>query len=223
MPNMIRIADDSSAMRRMTRSALEADRHHVMEASYVLARKSVRRADAPVKEVTIYIGGVNASGEPQLVKTLLGSCIAVCLYDPVAAISGMNHFMLPRGLSGDGGSPRFGVHAMDCLIGAMMKLGGDRRRFVAKVFGGAHVLDVKETAVGVPRQNVTFIRAFLDDEGFPVLGQDVGGYHPRHVHFFTGTGRAFIKRVGAQGRARLLTQERAQPVGAPLCGDVTLF
>ena len=176
-----------------------------------------------MKEVTIYIGGVHASGEPQLVKTLLGSCIAVCLYDPVEAIGGMNHFMLPRGASGDGDSPRFGVYAMDCLIGAMMKLGGDRRRFVAKIFGGAHLLDIEEMAVGVPRQNIEFVRTFLEEEGFPILGRDVGGYHPRHVHFFTGTGRAFIKRVGAQGRVRLLMQEHAQRAGTPPCGDGTLL
>jgi chemotaxis receptor (MCP) glutamine deamidase CheD len=176
-------------------------------------------------EITIYIGGIHASGRPQLVKTLLGSCIAVCLFDPVTATGGMNHFMLPRGVASDGESSRFGVHAMDCLIGAMMKLGADRRRFVAKVFGGAHVLNVTETANGVPQQNVEFIREFLQNEGFPILSADVGGYHPRHVHFYTTTGRAFIKRLGAETRARLLKEEQALPVAAapPVYGDVTLF
>ena len=177
------------------------------------------------KEVTIYIGGIHASSEPQLVKTLLGSCISVCLFDPVKAVGGMNHFMLPRGVASDGESSRFGAYAMDCLIGAMMKLGADRRRFVAKVFGGAHVLNVKESTNGVPQQNVEFIREFLESEGFPILSQDVGGYHPRHVHFYTGTGRALIKRLGADTRARLLREEQALPAAAapPVYGDVTLF
>ena len=176
-----------------------------------------------MKSVTIYIGGVHASGEPQVIKTLLGSCISVCLFDPERGIGGMNHFMLPRGSSDDGDSSRFGVHAMDCLIGVMMKLGADRRRFVAKVFGGAHVLNMAESANGVPQQNIEFIKEFLEDEGFPILSQDVGGYHPRHVHFFTATGRAFIKRVGSAGHARVLRAERVQPVAAPQYGDVTLF
>ena len=177
------------------------------------------------QEVTIYIGGIHASAEPQLVKTLLGSCISVCLFDPVKSIGGMNHFMLPHGVASDGESSRFGAYAMDCLIGAMMKLGADRRRFVAKVFGGAHVLNVKESANGVPQQNVEFIREFLQNEGFPILSADVGGYHPRHVHFYTGTGRAFIKRLGPEKRARLLQEEQALPVAAPAptYGDVTLF
>jgi chemotaxis receptor (MCP) glutamine deamidase CheD len=176
------------------------------------------------KEVTIYIGGVHASDQPQLVKTLLGSCISVCLFDPVRAVGGMNHFMLPHGVASDGDSSRFGAYAMDVLIGAMMKLGGDRRRFVAKVFGGAHVLNVRETANGVPQQNIHFIREFLENEGFPIKSEDVGGYHPRHVHFYTATGKAFIKRLGAESRARLLKAEQDLPVAiAPAYGDVTLF
>ena len=178
------------------------------------------------KEVTIYIGGVHATDQPEIVKTLLGSCISVCLYDPQTHVGGMNHFMLPH-TSRDGAGPdltRFGVHAMDYLVGAMMKLGGDRRRFVAKCFGGAHVLDVQESAAGVPQQNIAFIRGFLADEGFPMLAEDMGGYHPRHVRFFTATGRAQVKRVeSVQARSRLLVREEARELVTPKFGAVELF
>lgn len=193
--------------------------------SLVLAtRASTGLRSGLEKEVTLYIGGVHAGEEPTLVKTLLGSCIAVCLYDPIRRVGGMNHFMLPRG-DGDGpDASRFGVHAMDCLIGAVMKAGGDRRRLVAKVFGGAHVLDIKESVVGVPQQNIEFIRAFLQGEVLPVLSEDVGGYHPRHVHFYTESGRALVKKVGTVGaRARLIRQEQVREMQAPKFGDVTLF
>ena len=174
-----------------------------------------------MNEVTIHIGGVHASAEPTLVKTLLGSCISVCLHDPGRGIGGMNHFMLPRGAEGDGEPARFGVHAMDCLIGAMQKLGADRRRLVAKVFGGAHVLAIRESTVSVPQQNIDFIRHFLREEGLRVISEDVGGYHPRHVHFQTGSGRVFIKRVGTRDHVRVLT-EQVRPA-APVYGDVVLF
>jgi chemotaxis receptor (MCP) glutamine deamidase CheD len=178
----------------------------------------------PDADVTLYIGGVYASPLPAVVKTLLGSCVAVCFYDPVARVGGMNHFMLPRGSGGDGDlSTRFGVHAMDSLIGATMKAGGDRRRFVAKVFGGAHVLAVAETPGGVPRQNIDFVQDFLEAEGFPMLASDVGGYWPRQIVFHTATGRAFVKRVlGARARARLVSAEGAN-TRKPTYGDVTLF
>jgi chemotaxis receptor (MCP) glutamine deamidase CheD len=188
-------------------------------------RRSVPH-EVPEKEVTIYIGGVHAADQSEVVKTLLGSCISVCLYDPQTHVGGMNHFMLPHG-SGDGTGTdltRFGVHAMDYLIGAMMKLGGDRRRFVAKCFGGAHVLNMEESAAGVPQQNISFIRRFLVDEGFPMLAEDMGGYHPRHVRFYTATGRAQVKRVeGVQARSRLLVREQARAVDAPKFGAVELF
>jgi chemotaxis receptor (MCP) glutamine deamidase CheD len=178
------------------------------------------------REVVLYIGGVHASEQPIVIKTLLGSCISVCLYDPVEHVGGMNHFMLPRG-GGTGLGPdatRFGVHAMDCLIGAVMKVGGDRRRLVAKCFGGAHVLDVRESVASVPQQNIEFIRTFLQDEGFRIAAEDMGGYHPRHVHFHPRAGRAFVKRVESSATAsRLVAQERPPEIAVPQYGDVTLF
>jgi chemotaxis protein CheD len=179
----------------------------------------------PGLDVTLYIGGIHASRDPVLIKTLLGSCIATCLWDPITRIGGMNHFMLPGRGDGRGvGDPaRFGVHAMDVLIGEMLKLGADRRRLVAKTFGGAHVLDIKTSDLSVPQQNIRFIRDFLRGEGLSVVGEDMGGYHPRHVHFYTETGRVRVKRVTAsRTRIQVLGQER-RPAPAPRYGDVTLF
>jgi chemotaxis receptor (MCP) glutamine deamidase CheD len=190
------------------------------------ARRRIGSLAMLEKEVTIYIGGVHATDQPEVVKTLLGSCISVCLYDPQTHVGGMNHFMLPH-TSRDGSGAdltRFGVHAMDYLVGAMMKLGGDRRRFVAKCFGGAHVLNVQESAAGVPQQNIAFVRSFLAEEGFPMLAEDMGGYHPRHIRFYTATGRAQVKRVeGVQARSRLLVREQARALAPPKFGAVELF
>jgi len=173
-------------------------------------------------EVTLYIGGVHASRAPVVIKTLLGSCIAVCLHDPVAHVGGMNHFMLPYGADAQAdGAARFGVHAMDRLIGETMKVGGDRRRFVAKVFGGAHVIGIRSAQGSVPAQNIEFVRQFLETEGFPVLNTDVGGEQPRHVHFHTDSGRAFVKRVA--GSAQLVQREQRSMRTPPAYGDVTLF
>lgn len=151
----------------------------------------------PLKDVTICVGDVQASREPMVIKTLLGSCISVCLFDPSAQIGGMNHFMLPG--SSDGGdryaSHRFGVHGMDYLIGIMLKLGAARDRLVAKVFGGGHVLKISNSVISVPQRNIDFARKFLVDDGIPILSEDVGGSYARQVKFQTDTGRAFVKRV----------------------------
>lgn len=77
-------------------------------------------------QVSIHIGGVFATREPTVIKTLLGSCIAACLRDPEAGVGGMNHFMLPAALNGNAEDnlSRFGLHAMELLIGEIQKLGG---------------------------------------------------------------------------------------------------
>lgn len=175
--------------------------------------------------VTIYVGDVHAAAHPTEVRTLLGSCIAVCLFDPSKSIGGMNHFLLPEGShAADEDPTRFGVYAIDDLIGKLMMLGADRRRMVAKVFGGAHVLGMRESDDGVPQRNVKFARGFLQDEGFKILAEDVGGYQPRIVVFSTSDGKARVKRLARSGMVeRVARQHLSVPAEPPKFGDVTLF
>ncbi|MGH7767165.1 MAG: chemotaxis protein CheD, partial [Candidatus Binatia bacterium] len=102
---------------------------------------------AGVKEVSIHIGGVFASRDPTVVRTVLGSCVSACLFDPLTNVGGMNHFMLPDG-EPDGDQPtRYGINAMEVLINEIMKLGGERRRLRAKVFGAGHVLNIESVGM----------------------------------------------------------------------------
>lgn len=178
--------------------------------------------------VHIQIGGLHASQRSVVIKTVLGSCISACLRDPVARVAGMNHFMLPIPTNGDGRDDlaRFGIHAMELLIGEIQKLGGERERLEAKVFGGGHVLQIPESPNGVPQQNIRFIREFLATEGIPILAQDVGGRNARQIQFHTGSGRVLLKRLdGAIMRAAREEQahERQAMQELRLPGDITLF
>ena len=180
-----------------------------------------------VTRVTIHIGGLRVSREPLVIDTVLGSCIAACLYDPVSGIGGMNHFMLPEGFDPDNpASTRYGVHAMELLITEIMRLGGHRRRFQAKVFGGGHVLNIRESLDGVPQRNIDFVRRFLNVEQIPVLNEDVGGYQARRVLFYAHTGKAFLKRLGTHDAERTAEEEMVYLISLKkqkLDGDVTLF
>jgi len=145
-------------------------------------------------EVAIQAGGVIASKTPLLIKTTLGSCISVCLYDPVTRMGGMNHFMLP-GVPGDAeGSTRFGVHAMEVLINRLLKLGASRHRLVAKIAGGCSVVDFS-SGISVAERNQRFVEDFLAGEGFEVKARRVGGTHAMEVRFRTDTGDAFVRTV----------------------------
>lgn len=180
-----------------------------------------------VPRVTINIGGVRASREPLMLDTVLGSCIAACIYDPVEGVGGMNHFMLPEGADpGNPNSARYGVNAMELLIAEVMKLGGNRKRFQAKVFGGGHVLKIRKSLDGIPQQNINFVREFLKIEKIPVVGEDIGGYLARRVLFHTETAKVFLKRLGVNEAERTAEEEMVYLISLKrqkLDGDVTLF
>jgi chemotaxis receptor (MCP) glutamine deamidase CheD len=137
----------------------------------------------------------------------LGSCVAACLFDPESGVGGMNHFMLPSQSPDARNSARYGIHSMELLINAIMRLGGDRRRLRAKAFGGANVLRLNRPGLDVGQQNCQFIREFLDTEKIPLLVERLGGESPVRVHFLTNSGRAFVK-VFPQCRSILETERR---------------
>lgn len=187
--------------------------------------------DVPIhaRVMTLYVGGVHASRVPMEVQTILGSCIAACLFDPVHHIGGMNHFLLPHGARDKGSSTRYGVHAMEVLINKIMSLGGDRRRLQAKVFGGGHVLQVDPVGVSVSEQNVGFIKEFLATERIPICAQRLGGFNPVRVRFFTETGKVLVQPLGkGTGREVADVEERyrldvLKQIERPHTDNVTLF
>ena len=181
-----------------------------------------------MNEVTIYIGDVYVSSTPAVVRTVLGSCIAACLRDPRTGIAGMNHFMLPAHPNGGGEeSPtRYGVHAMELLIGRIQRLGGERGRLEAKIFGGGHVLQIAESLDSVPHRNMRFIQDFLRTEGIPIVAQDLGGRSARYVLFDTGSGRVRVKRLaGATLKIAAAEREHEREAQRELepSSNITLF
>lgn len=158
----------------------------------------------------IDIGGLRAYNGPVILDTVLGSCIATCLYDPVAIVGGMNHFMLPDAIDPrDPTSARYGVNAMELLIRELMQLGAVHTRLKAKVFGGGHVLNIRESLDGVPQRNIAFVRKFLETEKIPIVKEDVGGHSPRRVLFYTHSGKVLLKLLGRIDAERKSQEEVA--------------
>ncbi len=182
----------------------------------------------PAEEHTIILGDVKATRGPALLKTLLGSCVSACIFDPKTGVGGMNHFSLP-GVSDGGVSARYGAHAMELLITAVMKKGGDRSRLRAKVFGGGKVLNIESEHLNVGSQNTEFVLKYLGDEGIPVDGQCLGGTRGLIVRFHPHTGQAQAKPLGGRDLSRIVEKEEAfgrellQKVETPPDDDITLF
>lgn len=125
--------------------------------------------------------------DQEVLTTILGSCISACIRDPLLAVGGMNHFLLPEGEGADRHAHRFGVNAMEVLINAILQRGGIKSRLQAKIFGGANVIGAMSD---VGSRNEIFARQFLSDEGIPVVGGDVGGNLPRRIQYWPASGRA---------------------------------
>ena len=166
----------------------------------------------------------------EVIATVLGSCISVCLRDSQTGVGGMNHFMLPGDFRIEdifnSQSARYGMYAMELLLGEIIKLGGGREHLNAKVFGGGHVLaSVAKNTGSVPQSNIEFVKAFLSMEGIPVLSSDVGGVHGRKILFVPKTGQVFVKKLVPEAEAKVFAQEERfkKKIVQPKSEDVTLF
>lgn len=162
--------------------------------------------------------------DPEAVlTTLLGSCVAACMRDPVAGVGGMNHFLLPGGRSKsvDTEAQRHGVHAMELLVNALLSRGARRDRLEAKLFGGARLID---GLTDVGRQNAEFAEQFLTNEGIRHVGGSLLGEHGRKVQFWPVLGRARQSLMERETKQLFDAERRTRPVKpVESAGDVDLF
>ena len=142
---------------------------------------------------------VSVHGE--MVATVLGSCVAACVRDPVSGIGGMNHFMLPDKTVHHSGAwentlvsseTRYGNIAMERLINVIIANGGIRSNLEIKVFGGGKVLNM---ATDIGAHNVAFVKQYIEKEGFKIETEDVGDMYPRKVQYFPLSGRVRVKKL----------------------------
>jgi len=148
------------------------------------------------ERATAYLhpGHLFASAESYAVTTILGSCVAVCLWDPLTKIGGINHFLLPS-FSGEGvASPRFGNVAIKELLDQLIHLGSQKHNLLAKMFGGACVLEAfRNRQHHLGTKNIDIARELLEAESIPLVGHDVGGQRGRKLIFHTDDGAAWVK------------------------------
>lgn len=154
--------------------------------------------------VTIRPGEIHCSLEPQIITTLLGSCVAVCLFDPVRKAGGMNHIVLPAhpiGISIPEADPRYGPAAIGTLVELMESIGARRSRMEAKVFGGATVIPEMAESFAVGERNVEFTMRALEALGIPVVAHRVLGSDGMVVKMATVTGDVWVRSVSGDDQS----------------------
>ncbi len=166
-----------------------------------------------------------AADQDVVLQTVLGSCVALCLIDPVAQVGGMNHFLLPDGPVGAGGNlddaSRYGSNAMELLINAILAKGGARTRFRGKLFGGGNVI---RSSSLIGSKNADFAEEYLSAEKIPVDASDLRGDRARKVMFSPTTGKAWVKLLEDTGAQEVFEKEqKIKPAAEPVESSVELF
>jgi chemotaxis protein CheD len=170
------------------------------------------------KRIIIDPGEYYVSSEHVIISTLLGSCVAACLYDPVQKIFGMNHFLLSnRRYAKDmpvcvTEAGRYGIYAMELLINKMMQRGAQRENLHAKAFGGGSMLQPSEGQDNffcVGNVNTRFIREFLHNEGIPLVKSDLGGSTGRVIHFSYDEFSVYVRKIQKSRNAAIISKERS--------------
>lgn len=145
----------------------------------------------------ISMGEFYATSRKEGIATVLGSCISTCIYEDGGGVGGMNHILIPGDFRDEeifiSPIARFGMYAMELLMGELIKLKVDRGKLRAKVFGGADRLGSISSGGGA--NNVKFVKTFLKMEDIPIAGIDVGGAYARKIVFFPDTGKVMMKRI----------------------------
>ncbi len=170
---------------------------------------------------------------PEMIVTVLGSCISACIRDSSAGIGGMNHFMLP--LSKDGidhwratdpsAATRYGNYAMEHMINDILTHGGKRHRLEVKICGGGRVLQAMQL-IDIGQKNIDFIKDYIWTEGLTIAAEDVGGIYPRKVQYLPATGKMRIKKLRAMHNDTIIKREMEyehELEEKPVSGEVELF
>ncbi|MEM3378548.1 MAG: chemotaxis protein CheD [Candidatus Bathyarchaeia archaeon] len=150
----------------------------------------------PIQEVRVAMAEIKVESRPIKLVTNVGSCVALCLYDPIQKCGGLAHVMLPNAFrkSNDYIPGKFADTAVPALADAVRKLSGKDAFLSAKIAGGACILpNLSNNDQHVGRKNVDAIKAALKDNRIRLVAEDVGGSYGRKIEFNIGNGTVTIR------------------------------
>jgi chemotaxis protein CheD len=162
-----------------------------------MKQTTIKKFGKPVR--LIYAGDCYASKDDEVIGTLLGSCISLCLYDEVQGIGGMNHFMLPGKMNSvdirSADSAKYGIAAINQLLQRVIELGAKRKNIRAKLFGGGAVLELEHKMTAIPTNNIRIARLIMEVEDIPIVEEDTGGKFIRKVYLDVRSGNVYVNKT----------------------------
>jgi chemotaxis protein CheD len=166
-------------------------------------------ADVEVRVRRVLPGQHRISRDPGMaLVTVLGSCVAACIGDPMAGVGGLNHFMLPGEVGQSqkyaASGMRYGQFAMERLIHDLLAEGAHKDRLEGKIFGGAAMF---KSSMPIGISNIKFVEGFLKEEKIKILAHDVGGLNARRIYYFPVTGRVICLELRRQNDRKVFDNE----------------
>ena len=153
------------------------------------------RSRPPQPDAYVHPGALLVSAEAIALMTILGSCVAVCIWDGKRGVGGLGHHVLPEGDGELPSSLRYGSVAVPELIRRIVALGGQPERLRAKLFGGATLAPSSRRGAGqLAAQNVEVARRLLAASAVPIVSEDVCGERSRKLIFEVADGTAWVRR-----------------------------
>ena len=137
--------------------------------------------------------------KPHLVTTVLGSCVSVCLWDPIGRFGGINHYLLPL-WNGEGlPTPKYGNIAIDKLIDQVRGRSTNPDKIIAKLFGGASMWEKADGLLAIGKRNIELAEGMLEQRKIRIISSDLGGNRGRKIIFNTEDGTVLMRRQKGMG------------------------
>lgn len=153
-----------------------------------------------MKRIILNIGEIAVSKDAAVLETILGSCVAVCLWDHNRRIGGLNHYLLPAEQPGAEKSIKYGTTSIDTLIEEMVDIGAEVRNMRAQLFGGGSIITRGDDVLNIGAENVNTAREKLEEYGIPIVGAHVSDKNGIRVVFRTATGVVTVRPLGSDAR-----------------------
>jgi chemotaxis protein CheD len=150
--------------------------------------------------INVGIADFNVSASPDILRTILGSCVGICLYDRETKIGGMCHIMLPTIKGKSSATKKYADTAIPQMLKEIEELGANRKAVIAKIVGGAKMFNVSENSImgEIGNNNIVKVREVLKTLGITIVSDDTGGNYGRTIDFYLDSGVVKIKSMGRE-------------------------
>ncbi|HNX58197.1 MAG TPA: chemotaxis protein CheD [Spirochaetota bacterium] len=148
-----------------------------------------------IQLVNVGVAQVKMGSSPQVLRTILGSCVGICIYDRQKKIGGLAHVLLPEATSQESNIEKYADTAIPMLVDLLLKQGCRKEFMSAKIAGGASMFKFSQanTLGQIGDRNIEATKKALSMKGIPILAEDVGGNSGRVIDFYLDDGHLKVK------------------------------